>query len=104
MFQSPPTRYVQEDALRLWMLFPIRGSSSKGCNLLTITGGFNPSQTYLAGGFNPSEKYESQLGWLFPTEWENNPVMFQSPPTSLLITINPLFIHHYTTINHYKSL
>ena len=21
----------------------------------------------LVGGFNPSEKYESQLGWLFPT-------------------------------------
>jgi hypothetical protein len=26
----------------------------------------------LVGGFNPSETYESQLGWLFPTEWENN--------------------------------
>ena len=23
--------------------------------------------TWLVGGFNPSEKYESQLGWLFPT-------------------------------------
>ena len=22
---------------------------------------------YLVGGFNPSEKYESQLGWFFPT-------------------------------------
>ena len=38
----------------------------------------------LVGGFNPSEKYESPLGWLFPTEWENNPVMFQSPPTRSL--------------------
>ena len=25
----------------------------------------------LVGGFNPSEKYESQLGWLFPTKWKN---------------------------------
>ena len=25
---------------------------------------------FLVGGFNPSEKYESQLGWFFPTEWK----------------------------------
>ena len=25
----------------------------------------------LVGGFNPSEKYESHLGRLFPTEWNN---------------------------------
>ena len=35
-------------------------------------------QKKLIGGFNPSEKYESQLGRLFPTEWKNNPVMFQT--------------------------
>ena len=29
--------------------------------------------------------------------------MLQSPPTSLLITVNPLFIHYYANINHYKS-
>ena len=33
-------------------------------------------------GFNPFEKYESQFGWLFPTEWKNN--MFQSPPDIVL--------------------
>ena len=27
---------------------------------------------FLVGGFNPSEKYESQLGLLFPTEWEKH--------------------------------
>ena len=31
----------------------------------------------LVGGFNPSEKYESQLGWLFPTKWKNKK-MFQN--------------------------
>ena len=25
----------------------------------------------LVGGFNPSQKYESQLGWFFPTEWKH---------------------------------
>ena len=33
----------------------------------------------LVGGFIPSEKYEL-VNWdkiTFPTEWENNPVMFQ---------------------------
>ena len=27
----------------------------------------NQCNFYLVGGLNPSEKYESQLGWLFPT-------------------------------------
>ena len=26
---------------------------------------------FLVGGSNPSEKYESHLGWSFPTDWEN---------------------------------
>ena len=26
----------------------------------------------MVGGFNPSEKYESPLGFLFPTEWKKN--------------------------------
>ena len=44
-----------------------------------------------------------QLGWW--TSQLNGTIksMFQSPPTSLSITINPLLIHLYTTINHYKS-
>ena len=33
---------------------------------------------YLVGGFNHSEKYARQLGSLFPTEWNNNPTMFQT--------------------------
>ena len=41
----------------------------------------------LVGGLNPSEKYESQLGLPFPKVWENNPVMFQSPPTSKVSTL-----------------
>ena len=36
------------------------------CYLFSPLPGF-----HLVGGLNPSEKYESQLGWLFPTEWEN---------------------------------
>ena len=55
------------------------------------------NQTYLAGGSKPSEKYERQLGWWFPIYGK----IIQScskPPTSLLITINPLSIHHHPTI------
>ena len=40
---------------------------------------------FLGGGLNPSEKYESIGMMTFPTECKNNPVMFQSPPTSCLI-------------------
>ena len=32
---------------------------------------------------HPSEKYKSQLGWPFPTEW-NNKVIFQPPATSII--------------------
>ena len=31
----------------------------------------------------PSEKYESQLGWLFQTEWEN--IKCSKPPTTIYI-------------------
>ena len=30
--------------------------------------------------------------------------MFQTTNITIFITINPLLIHHYITINHYKSL
>ena len=38
----------------------------------------------LVGGFNPSEKYESQMGVLFPTEWEKKTC--SKPPTSNVYT------------------
>jgi hypothetical protein len=42
---------------------------------------------YLVGGFNPSEKYQS-VGKDYPIyEMENNPAMFQSPPTRYLYII-----------------
>ena len=58
---------------------------------------------FLVGGIPTPLKNISHLGWLFLI-YGTMKVMFQSPPTSLLITMNPLFIHHYTAINHYKSL
>ena len=43
----------------------------------------------VVGGWNPSENMTSSIGMMtFPTEWKNNPVMFQT--TNI-------------TINHYKS-
>jgi hypothetical protein len=36
----------------------------------------------LVGGLKPSEKYESQLGLIFPTEWEKN--MFQTTNQNIL--------------------
>ena len=45
---------------------------------------YNP---ILVGGFSSSEKYESQLGWWhFQYMESHNPVMFQSPPTSIKTT------------------
>ena len=40
---------------------------------------------YLVGGFNPSEKYESKLGWLFPTESNKQ---CSKPPTRYGLQIN----------------
>ena len=40
-------------------------------------GGFIRKKTHLVGGLNPSEKYESQLGWLFPT-YGKIELMFQT--------------------------
>ena len=57
---------------------------------------------YLVGGLNPSERYESQLGWLFPTEWKNHPNVPNHPPDDdcdygwLMITND-----YYHTQNHY---
>ena len=43
-----------------------------------------PSKSYkiLVGGFNPSEKYESQLGWWFPTYGKIKPVPNHQPEIS----------------------
>jgi hypothetical protein len=41
----------------------------------------------LVSGLNPSEKYDSQLGWLFPTEWKNNPNDPNHQPVDYLTVI-----------------
>ena len=40
----------------------------------------------IVGGIpTPLNNMSSSIGMMkFPTEWENHPVMFQSPPTSIL--------------------
>ena len=54
----------------------------------------------------PSEKYESIGMTTFPRVMEKSSSHVpEKPPTiTISITINPLFIHHYTTIIHYTSL
>ena len=40
----------------------------------------------LVGVFTPLKNMSSSVGMMtFRTEWKNNPVMFQSPPTSSVI-------------------
>ena len=70
----------------------------------------HPKNKSLVGGFNPSEKYESQLGWWhsqYINIWEeNNPVMFQSPPTRWYIIKFHYISHHIPLnipLNHIKS-
>ena len=62
-----------------------------------------------------------QLGWLFPTEWKNNPVMFQSPPTrkytfhrmsdyiiciymSILWSLSSVKLHHFHPYIHQVNI
>jgi hypothetical protein len=48
----------------------------------------------MVGGFNPSEKYESPLGFLFPTEWKkmfqttNQPKVKLFPPSDPFLVVN----------------
>ena len=53
------------------------------------------TRKHLVGGFNPSEKYESQLGWSFPTEWNNKKCSKQ--PTRHFLVSNPQ-VHRYCPI------
>ena len=50
------------------------------------------NRNHLAGWWYtyPSENMKVNWDDDIPNIWENKPVMFQSPPTSLLTTINPL--------------
>jgi hypothetical protein len=52
----------------------------------------------LVGGFNPSEKYESQLGWLFPTEWKNKINVPNNQPVWFTLAI--LIDHHWSLIHN----
>ena len=58
---------------------------------------------FLAGDFKPIEKYEF-VSWYddYSQVWTNKTcaINHQHHYWSLLITITPLCIHHYTTINH----
>ena len=51
--------------------------------------------------WTPLKKYDS-LMMIIPNHIWKIRITFQSPSTSL-ITINPLWIHHYTTLNPYKN-
>ena len=51
---------------------------------------------YLVGGFNTPDKYESQLGWLFPTEWENKK-MFQTTNQHPLGKVGSPFFGRFKT-------
>ena len=44
-----------------------KATKSTGILLWETSLTYNRMQPYLVDGFNSSEKYESQLGWFFPT-------------------------------------
>jgi hypothetical protein len=59
----------------------------------------------LVGGFNPSEKYESQLGWLFPTygkSWNSMVPNHQSVKCLIVPWCSMLNFYEFSQ-NHPKS-
>ena len=82
---------VTENDVRSWSNSSrLDPKNKKGHNLVHRSYSIIPSAwlyTY------PSKKYESQLGWLFPTEWKVIKFHGSKPPTRFIKTIIPWIFH-----------